>query len=74
MARHDHELNQKKCNFFSRANGKPFPFFKRDVFSKLVFSMQAKGMKDFEINDELRVECVSFSSKGIPVMSLVDDE
>lgn len=31
-------------------------------------------MKDFEINDELRVECVSFSSKGIPVMSLVDDE
>ncbi|XP_050384226.1 polyribonucleotide nucleotidyltransferase 2, mitochondrial [Argentina anserina] len=30
--------------------------------------------KDFDINDELRVECVSFSSKGIPVMSLVDDE
>ncbi|KAK9925332.1 hypothetical protein M0R45_033659 [Rubus argutus] len=39
-----------------------------------MYRFEANGMKDFEINDELRVECVSFSSKGIPVMSLVDDE
>lgn len=30
--------------------------------------------KDFEVGDELRVECSSFSSKGIPVVSLVDDQ
>ncbi|CAA7031392.1 unnamed protein product [Microthlaspi erraticum] len=29
---------------------------------------------EFEIGDALKVKCTSFSSKGIPVMALVDDE
>ena len=37
-------------------------------------SVQINDKKDFEVGDELRVECSSFSSKGIPVFSLVDDE
>ncbi|KAH0658282.1 hypothetical protein KY289_027030 [Solanum tuberosum] len=33
------------------------------------------GMKrDFEVGDELRVKCSSFSTKGIPVLSLVKEE
>ncbi|XP_004304642.1 PREDICTED: polyribonucleotide nucleotidyltransferase 2, mitochondrial [Fragaria vesca subsp. vesca] len=39
-----------------------------------MYRFEADGKKDFDVNDELQVECVSFSSKGIPVMSLVDDE
>ncbi|XP_062010169.1 polyribonucleotide nucleotidyltransferase 2, mitochondrial [Rosa rugosa] len=39
-----------------------------------MYRFEANAKKDFDVNDELRVECVSFSSKGIPVMSLVDDE
>ncbi|XP_050224265.1 polyribonucleotide nucleotidyltransferase 2, mitochondrial [Mercurialis annua] len=30
--------------------------------------------REFEVGDELQVECTSFSSKGIPVMALLDDE
>ena len=36
--------------------------------------MQTEGRTDFEVGDELQVQCLSFSSKGIPVMSLVDDD
>lgn len=30
--------------------------------------------RDFKVGDELHVMCSSFSTKGIPVMSLVEDE
>ena len=30
--------------------------------------------RDFEVGDELHVVCSSFSTKGIPVMSLAEDE
>ncbi|PON52470.1 Polyribonucleotide nucleotidyltransferase [Parasponia andersonii] len=39
-----------------------------------MYRFETNGREDFEIGDELRVECSSFSSKGIPVLSLVDDE
>ncbi|KAB2610214.1 polyribonucleotide nucleotidyltransferase 2 [Pyrus ussuriensis x Pyrus communis] len=39
-----------------------------------MYRFETNGRTDFEVNDELRVECVSFSVKGIPVMSPVDDE
>ncbi|BFG26914.1 hypothetical protein CerSpe_131880 [Prunus speciosa] len=39
-----------------------------------MYRFETNGKNDFEVDDELRVVCVSFSSKGIPVMSLVDDE
>jgi len=29
---------------------------------------------EFEIGDTLQVKCTSFSSKGIPVMALVDED
>ncbi|EOY02463.1 Polyribonucleotide nucleotidyltransferase, putative isoform 1 [Theobroma cacao] len=38
------------------------------------FEMQPNGEKDFNVGDELPVQCSSFTSKGIPVMSLVDEE
>ncbi|XP_008230570.1 PREDICTED: polyribonucleotide nucleotidyltransferase 2, mitochondrial [Prunus mume] len=39
-----------------------------------MYRFETNGKNDFEVDDELRVVCVSFSSKGIPVMSLVDDD
>ncbi|XP_015879324.2 polyribonucleotide nucleotidyltransferase 2, mitochondrial [Ziziphus jujuba] len=40
-----------------------------------MYRFEKNGKKDYEIGDELRVECSSFTSKGIPVMSsLMDDE
>lgn len=50
------------------------PLFISDIFTNLCFAVQTNGKNDFEVDDELQVVCVSFSSKGIPVMSLVDDE
>ncbi|XP_077221044.1 polyribonucleotide nucleotidyltransferase isoform X2 [Tasmannia lanceolata] len=39
-----------------------------------MYRFEANGRRDFEVGKELRVECSSFSSKGIPVMSLLKDE
>lgn len=39
-----------------------------------LIEMQPNGEKDFNVGDELPVQCSSFTSKGIPVMSLVDEE
>lgn len=36
--------------------------------------MQTNGRRDFEEGDELRVQCTRFNRKGVPVMSLVDDD
>ncbi|PIA61826.1 hypothetical protein AQUCO_00200076v1, partial [Aquilegia coerulea] len=35
---------------------------------------EENGKRDFEVGEEVRVECSSFSAKGIPVMSLLQDE
>lgn len=34
--------------------------------------MQYNEKKDFDVGDELLVNCSSFTGKGIPVMSLAD--
>ncbi|CAK7328087.1 unnamed protein product [Dovyalis caffra] len=39
-----------------------------------MYRFETNEKRDFEIGDELLVECISFSSKGVPVLSLVDDE
>ncbi|GMN42545.1 hypothetical protein TIFTF001_011744 [Ficus carica] len=39
-----------------------------------MYRFETDGRTDFEVGDELQVQCLSFSSKGIPVMSLVDDD
>lgn len=36
--------------------------------------VQGDGEAEFEIGDALQVKCTSFTTKGIPVMALVDDE
>lgn len=36
--------------------------------------MQTNEKRDFVVGEEIRVECSSFSGKGIPVVSLVDDQ
>ncbi|WJX65274.1 polyribonucleotide nucleotidyltransferase [Trifolium repens] len=38
-----------------------------------MYHFKENDKKDFKIGDEMRVVCSSFSSKGIPVMSDVDD-
>ncbi|KAJ8623923.1 hypothetical protein MRB53_032453 [Persea americana] len=38
-----------------------------------MYRFEGNGMRDFEVGEELRVQCSSFSGKGIPVMSLLDD-
>ncbi|KAL4353844.1 hypothetical protein GQ457_06G041280 [Hibiscus cannabinus] len=39
-----------------------------------MYRFEPNGEREFTIGDELRVQCSSFTSKGIPVMSLVDKE
>ncbi|XP_043722685.1 polyribonucleotide nucleotidyltransferase 2, mitochondrial-like [Telopea speciosissima] len=38
-----------------------------------MYRFETNGRSDYEVGDELRVECSSFSSKGIPVMSILED-
>ncbi|CAI0406268.1 unnamed protein product [Linum tenue] len=40
----------------------------------VVIVKQDHGKTDYAVGDELRVTCTSFSSKGIPVMSLENDD
>lgn len=37
-------------------------------------AFQTNGKRDFVVGDELRVKCLSFTSKGIPVMSRAEDD
>ncbi|KZV45682.1 polyribonucleotide nucleotidyltransferase 2, mitochondrial [Dorcoceras hygrometricum] len=37
-----------------------------------MYRFESGFRKDFEVGEEIRVKCSSFSTKGIPVMSLVD--
>ncbi|KAG1366250.1 Polyribonucleotide nucleotidyltransferase 2, mitochondrial [Cocos nucifera] len=58
---------------------KPKSFGSTSVFAgsvKLGDRVTAKvnGRRDFEVGKELHVQCSSFSSKGIPVFSLLEDE
>ncbi|KAG9448966.1 hypothetical protein H6P81_008931 [Aristolochia fimbriata] len=39
-----------------------------------MYRFEVNGRKDFEEGKELQVVCSSFSTKGIPVMSLLEDE
>ncbi|URE47790.1 Polyribonucleotide nucleotidyltransferase, RNA binding domain [Musa troglodytarum] len=39
-----------------------------------MFKFEVNGRRDFEVGKELLVRCSSFSSKGIPVFSLLEDE
>ncbi|KAH1091942.1 hypothetical protein J1N35_019199 [Gossypium stocksii] len=39
-----------------------------------MYKFEPNGEKEFTVGDELLVQCSSFSSKGIPVMSMVDEE
>ncbi|KAH7851694.1 hypothetical protein Vadar_015417 [Vaccinium darrowii] len=39
-----------------------------------MYRFETNGKRDFEVGDELRVKCSSFSSKGIPVMSTAEDD
>ncbi|XP_038716625.1 polyribonucleotide nucleotidyltransferase 2, mitochondrial-like [Tripterygium wilfordii] len=39
-----------------------------------MYRFETNGKKDFEVGDELRVKCSSFSTSGVPVVSSVDDE
>ncbi|XP_073291974.1 polyribonucleotide nucleotidyltransferase 2, mitochondrial [Primulina huaijiensis] len=38
-----------------------------------MYRFESGVRKDFEVGEEIRVQCSSFSSKGIPVMSLVQE-
>ncbi|KAJ8447218.1 hypothetical protein Cgig2_030449 [Carnegiea gigantea] len=41
---------------------------------KGMYRFEANGKTNCEVGDELRVQCCSFTAKGVPVMSLVKDE
>ncbi|KAJ6811184.1 putative polyribonucleotide nucleotidyltransferase 2, mitochondrial [Iris pallida] len=38
-----------------------------------MYKFEVNGRRDFEVGKELRVKCSSFSSKGVPVFSLLED-
>lgn len=39
-----------------------------------MYRFEGGGKQDFEVGSEVRVQCTSFNSKGIPVMSIVQDD
>ncbi|XP_057992147.1 polyribonucleotide nucleotidyltransferase 2, mitochondrial isoform X2 [Hevea brasiliensis] len=39
---------------------------------RAMYRFETNGKREFELGNELRVKCTSFSSKGVPIMSLVD--
>ncbi|TYJ17156.1 hypothetical protein E1A91_A09G032500v1 [Gossypium mustelinum] len=39
-----------------------------------MYKFESNGEREFTVGDELLVQCSSFTSKGIPVMSMVDEE
>ncbi|KAI8541453.1 hypothetical protein RHMOL_Rhmol08G0061900 [Rhododendron molle] len=39
-----------------------------------MYRFETNGKRDFVVGDELRVKCLSFTSKGIPVMSRAEDD
>lgn len=41
---------------------------------KGMYRFEASGKTNCEVGDELRVQCCSFTAKGVPVMSLVKDQ
>ncbi|XP_041003845.1 polyribonucleotide nucleotidyltransferase 2, mitochondrial [Juglans microcarpa x Juglans regia] len=41
---------------------------------RAMYRFETNEKRDFVVDEEIRVECSSFSSKGIPVVSLVDDQ
>ncbi|KAF5479635.1 hypothetical protein F2P56_000442 [Juglans regia] len=41
---------------------------------RAMYRFEINEKRDFVVGEEIRVECSSFSSKGIPVVSLVDDQ
>ncbi|XP_021725109.1 polyribonucleotide nucleotidyltransferase 2, mitochondrial-like [Chenopodium quinoa] len=41
---------------------------------KGMYRYEANDKRDFKVGDELRVQCCSFTGKGVPVMSQVKDE
>ncbi|XP_017214739.1 polyribonucleotide nucleotidyltransferase 2, mitochondrial isoform X2 [Daucus carota subsp. sativus] len=39
-----------------------------------MYKFEVGGRKDFEVGEEVQVKCCSFSSKGIPVMSMLETD
>nr|GLL26654.1 polyribonucleotide nucleotidyltransferase 2, mitochondrial [Ipomoea trifida] len=39
-----------------------------------MYRFEAGAKRDFEVGDQVLVKCTSFSSKGVPVMSLIEDK
>lgn len=39
-----------------------------------MYRFESGGKREFEVGDEVRAKCVSFNSKGIPVMAVMQDE
>lgn len=45
-----------------------------NLFTISTLLMQTAENPEYEVGDEMFVECTSFSTKGVPVMSLVKDD
>lgn len=58
---------------FSYRAGESF-IFPLKLLYFLLASNQANGKEEFKIGDEMLVKCSSFTGKGIPVMSSVNEE
>nr|GEV57826.1 polyribonucleotide nucleotidyltransferase 2, mitochondrial [Tanacetum cinerariifolium] len=39
-----------------------------------MYRFESGGKREFEVGDEVRAKCVSFNSKGIPVMAIMQDD
>ncbi|KAK2365540.1 Polyribonucleotide nucleotidyltransferase 2, mitochondrial [Trifolium repens] len=71
-------LSAKDLKLGTKVNAKVYQIREHGLVLDLggirgMYRFEENGKKDFKLGDEMRVVCSSFSSKGIPVMSAVDD-
>ncbi|XP_071692697.1 polyribonucleotide nucleotidyltransferase 2, mitochondrial [Rutidosis leptorrhynchoides] len=39
-----------------------------------MYRFESGGKQDFEVGDEVQAQCISFNNKGVPVMSIIQDD
>lgn len=76
----DTSLNARKLKIGMKITAKVYQVRTRGLVLDLgggirgMYRFEANGKKDFELGDTLHVRCSSFTSKGIPVVSVVYEE
>ncbi|KAF9620300.1 hypothetical protein IFM89_011035 [Coptis chinensis] len=76
---HETSTSAKSLKLGDKLNAKVYQIRAQGIVLDLgggirgMYRFKENGKQDFEIGEELRVQCSSFSVKGVPVVSLLED-